>query len=200
MPVVEKTKKANYGMYATLDSLILKTRPILNAHGLAIIQFPASSPSGEPVLRTILCHESGEQVSADMPLFVVRQDMQQLGSAITYAKRYAWSAALGIAADDDDDGTAASPANQPGATQAQTFTAPELKPELPPDGEFRFASGAHQGKTLSEAPRSYIEWCVSNHPKPDVREMCGLFLGLTGVGAGTDDSIPFEPSVDGLGG
>lgn len=134
MVPVEKTAQANYGKYATLDSLISKTRPILNAHGLAIVQFPAVSELGQPVLRTILSHQSGEQMSADMPLFLPSQNMQQLGSAITYAKRYAWSAALGIAADEDDDGTHASPDNQPAATQAtatsngsSTITEPQQK-------------------------------------------------------------------------
>jgi hypothetical protein len=126
MPAVEKTAKANYGMYATLDSLIAKTRPILNKHGLAILQFP-SITDGQPTLTTVILHgESGGHMEYTMPLLLGKTTMQDLGSAITYAKRYAWSAALGIAADDDDDGTVASPTNQP---RARRGAEPEPEPE-----------------------------------------------------------------------
>lgn len=113
MPAVEKTAKANYGMYATLDHLIAKTRPVLNKHGLAVVQFPAVSDLGQPLLRTILVHgATGQMLEADMPLLLPddKKGMQALGAAITYARRYALSAALGIAAEDDDDGASATSA------------------------------------------------------------------------------------------
>lgn len=213
MPAVDKTAKANYGMYATLDHLIAKTRPVLNDNGLAIVQFPAVSDLGQPTLRTILVHSSGEQLSADMPLFVPRQDMQNLGSAITYAKRYAWSAVLGIAADDDDDGTVASPDNQPAAKAQQRSTgttqAPKSSP-LPQNGsaaEFRFTSGKHEGKTLAEAPADYLDWYAANGPKQDVRELIAVYQGVNeavalnaqgSMSAAPDDDIPFMPSIDGI--
>jgi hypothetical protein len=104
MPAVAKTAKAVYGKYATLDEIIERTRPVLNEHGLSITQFPEVTELGAPGLRTTITHTSGESVSSLMPLLLVKQDMQSLGSAITYARRYAWAAALGIAADADDDG------------------------------------------------------------------------------------------------
>jgi hypothetical protein len=95
--------------FVTLDELIDKTRPVLNKHGLAIMQFAAVGELGQPVLTTVLIHgPSGEKLESDMPLFVEGQNMQKLGSAITYARRYAWQAALGVAAEEDDDGNASS--------------------------------------------------------------------------------------------
>lgn len=102
MPVVEKTAKAVYGKYATLDDLIAKTRPVLNKHGLSIQQFPSVGEHG-PVLTTIIRHVSGQFEQGETPLILQKQDMQGLGSAITYARRYAWSSALGIASEQDDD-------------------------------------------------------------------------------------------------
>ena len=91
--------------FVSLDHLIAKTRPVLNRHGLALVQLPATSDLGLPVLRTTLIHgPTGEQVSADTPLILQKQDMQAFGAAITYARRYAWAAALGIASDEDNDG------------------------------------------------------------------------------------------------
>lgn len=106
--------------FVTLDNLIEKTRPVLNKHGLSIQQFPAVSELGQPTLITRITHEAGESIETAMPLFLTKQDMQAFGSAITYARRYAWASALGIAADEDDDGNQASrpAAQQPAATES----------------------------------------------------------------------------------
>ncbi len=98
--------------FVTLDHLIAKTRPILNKHGLAITQEPTAHLNSTdvpiPCLKTTLLHVSGELRESVMPLMLSKNDMQGLGAALTYAKRYAWSAALGISADEDDDGNSAS--------------------------------------------------------------------------------------------
>jgi hypothetical protein len=66
--------------FVSLDHLIAKTRPVLNRHQLALVQLPATNDAGLPVLRTILIHgPSGEQVSADAPLMLGKNDMQGLG-------------------------------------------------------------------------------------------------------------------------
>lgn len=117
MPEVPKKATANYGNYATLDDLISKTRPVLNEHGLSIQQFPHVSELGAPVLRTIIRHTSGETEQADTPLFLQKQDMQALGAAITYARRYAWGAVLGIASEHDDDAQSISNGAKPAETE-----------------------------------------------------------------------------------
>jgi hypothetical protein len=107
--------------FVSLDHLIAKTRPVLNRHHLALVQLPATSEAGLPVLRTILIHgPSGEQVSADAPLMLGKNDMQGLGAAITYARRYAWAAALGIATEEDDDDESAAKTAEPKAAAATT--------------------------------------------------------------------------------
>jgi hypothetical protein len=112
MPAVEPdSTNPHFGnQFVSLDHLIAKTRPVLNRHGFAVAQMLATSDTGAPVLRTILIHgPSGEQIRADAPLLIAKNDMQALGSAITYARRYAWAAALGIVADADNDGNGAAP-------------------------------------------------------------------------------------------
>lgn len=97
--------------YLTLDKLIEATRPILNEHGLTITQWPTTLAREDgslvPALTTTLRHTDGEAWSNTIPLYLTDKTMQGLGSAITYGRRYAWSAALGIAADEDDDGASA---------------------------------------------------------------------------------------------
>lgn len=116
MPAVEKNQTNPHfrSKFASLDNLIDVTRPVLNRHGLSIQQFPSMSDLGAPTLVTRLTHESGEALEYACPLFLNGQDMQKFGAALTYARRYAWSSALGIANDEDDDGNHAS---QPAAKQ-----------------------------------------------------------------------------------
>jgi hypothetical protein len=117
MPTVKKDEENPHfkSRFVSLNGLIDATRPKLNEHGLAIVQFPTVSELGAPVLRTILIHgATGERLEADTPLLVAGDgSMQQLGSAITYARRYAWAAVLGIAAEEDDDGNSAGPKPKP---------------------------------------------------------------------------------------
>lgn len=110
MPAVAKdgTNPHFHSKFVSLDNLIAQTRPVLNKHGLAIAQFPAHNELGAPTLVTKLMHVSGESLEYAQPLFLPAQDMQKLGAAITYARRYGWASALGIASDDDDDGNHAS--------------------------------------------------------------------------------------------
>ena len=100
--------------YLTLDKLIAETRPVLNKHGIALVQTVTTIAHGDvriPAQRTTLFHSSGEPTYGDdMPLYLGDKTMQGLGAAITYARRYAWQSVLGIAAEEDTDGPAPPPA------------------------------------------------------------------------------------------
>lgn len=100
--------------FTSLDHLIAKTRPVLTRHGLAITQWPTHL-DGQPALRTKVTHVSGESDEDVMPLLLGKQDMQGLGGAVTYAKRYMWGAVCAVSTDEDDDGTAASAPGKPAA-------------------------------------------------------------------------------------
>lgn len=89
--------------YAPLDTIMEKIRPTLKANGLAFMQ----SLNGESLTTTLL-HTSGEWLASDpMPVRVADSGPQAFGSAITYARRYAITAMLGIVTEEDDDGNAA---------------------------------------------------------------------------------------------
>ncbi len=106
MPAVEKDAVNPHfkSRFTSLDHLIAKTRPVLNRHGLAIVQLPLRDHDGMPVLRTTIAHSDGASISADAPLIPMKQDMQGIGAAISYMRRFAWAAACGIASETDDDG------------------------------------------------------------------------------------------------
>ena len=107
---VEHPKKDTEGynyMYAPLETVINTVKPTLENHNLAVTQSTVSEDEKVGV-RTILWHESGQFIEFDK-LTLPRDDGQQrssaqaAGSSITYARRYALSAALGIASEEDTD-------------------------------------------------------------------------------------------------
>jgi DNA-directed RNA polymerase subunit RPC12/RpoP len=94
--------------YITLDGILETVRPILSKHGLAVLQ-EARGCDGSAVVKTYLIHESGESFTTDILEMKPSKpnDPQQMGSCITYAKRYQLAALLGICESIDDDGNTA---------------------------------------------------------------------------------------------
>ena len=97
--------------YADLESVWDACRDLLSANGLAISQFPGtySDLDKSMSLTTILSHESGEWISQEMSLPVSKVDAQGAGSAITYMRRYALAAVVGVVQADDDGNEASQP-------------------------------------------------------------------------------------------
>lgn len=100
--------------YSTLEEIVSATMPALAAQGLAWTTCPTVE-DGEFVLRYALRHVSGESIEGKYPLGT--GNAQQRGSEISYARRYSMCAVLGLVADVDDDGHAASQAPKQAAPQ-----------------------------------------------------------------------------------
>lgn len=92
--------------YADLAGIRNATAPILAKHGISVVQF-TDMRDGAFFLFTRLLHESGEFMESMYPLPLATDKPQVMGSALTYARRYSWSAMCGISADEDDDANAA---------------------------------------------------------------------------------------------
>jgi hypothetical protein len=126
--------------YADLTSVWDAIRDAFQAEGLSVAQCPQVLESGAAVLETTLMHSSGQWISSRVPLNPVKNDPQGVGSAITYARRYALQSIAGVCAD-DDDGEAAqgrkkvnsageSVQKKPSWTDAQKLKAGEIKSKL----------------------------------------------------------------------
>ena len=97
--------------YADLESVWGACRDLLSAHGIAIMQFPGlySELDKSMSLTTIISHKSGEWISQEMSVPVTKADAQGAGSAITYMRRYALAAVVGVVQADDDGNAASNP-------------------------------------------------------------------------------------------
>lgn len=88
--------------YATLDNLLSHIRPILNKNGLALTQTVVKK-DGEWMLLTQLLHADLGSHENYYPLMFEKGHPQQMGSAVSYAKRYALSALLAVGSEETDD-------------------------------------------------------------------------------------------------
>lgn len=117
--------------YATFDAILDVVRKPLADNGLSLIQSLGTDAKGDVVI-TRLMHASGQWVQFPTPIFCAENGAQAFGSGITYAKRYAITALLVIASDEDDDGNAASGNQATAKDRAPRKSAPP-KTEPPAD-------------------------------------------------------------------
>ena len=119
--------------YADLASVYAACREQLSNHGVSVIQSPYCI-QGRAGVETLLAHDSGAYILSTLDLPLSKQDAQGAGSAITYARRYALCAMVGVVQDDDDGNAASEP--QKGKGKAQKPPKQDKPPaSAAPDGE-----------------------------------------------------------------
>ena len=142
--------------YASLSNIIEAVTPHLNSVGLTVVQMPTTEG-----LETLLLHESGEYISS-LSTIAAKDPMnpQAVGSAITYARRYAMGAVLSLNIDEDDDANAAAVAPK----TAPKTAAPKVKPALTPEDETNWGkaiAALANGSTTIEKIRAH--YTLSSH-------------------------------------
>jgi hypothetical protein len=172
--------------YASLEAYLQQARKLLAENGLAISQ----GISGEK-LETVLMHISGESITFEMPLLFSKQDMQGLGSAITYARRYSLGAILGIGSEKDDDGNGTKPI-QSESKAIEVITDPSSL------GDYIIKFGKKlNGKKLKEVDlnelQGYLDYLAAGAQKSG-KPLTGDAAELWDVGLAylkSQDQIPF---------
>jgi ERF superfamily len=127
-PPFDRTNPAFKSGYASLASVMETVRPILHRHGFAVLQ-EVGERQGRLTVTTTLLHTSGESV-AHRCAHKSSDNIQQVGSAISYLRRYAIMAMLGVVGEVDDDGEAAEskPAKQPKPVAKKSLPTEEAQP------------------------------------------------------------------------
>ena len=103
---LHKDAKSHHGKYATLAATLEAVAGAYSSNHIAITQHPGG-PRGELHLTTLLLHESGEWIASTITMSTgAKSAAQDVGSAVSYARRYALQAVAGIAPEDDDGAAA----------------------------------------------------------------------------------------------
>lgn len=159
-------KAVNYGntkfRYADLAECQRVTRKPLADAGLAVTQTIESN-----MLVTRLLHKSGQFIVSEVP-FNLPNKMQELGSMLTYLKRYSYCAILGIAADDDDDADLYD--NTGNAVEQISKPSPMPKP-----------SDKKSSTKSAKAEDKVADAVMSKTHEKDVQEAMALAFGATTI-------------------
>ena len=137
-PAKENSKNPFFkSNYADLGSVWDSVRALLSENELSIIQMPTDVGG----LTTILSHSSGEYLSSTMYI-PSKEDAHGVGSAISYARRYALASFVGVVTGDDDGNGAIKSNNSPSAKT----TTPKSKPKLSSEQYKAMMTAVEQGK------------------------------------------------------
>lgn len=152
--------------YADLAAVWAALLPFTE-NGIAITQSPMEATNGHAAIETQLTHISGQWMRSRLTIPVAKDDPQGMGSAITYARRYALGCMTGLVTEEDDDGNAASKPALRKAAPALTQAAPALEsPPVPAtDSQMpmsggdspKFPFGAWKGRPLTEVPMGELQ-------------------------------------------
>src|SRR5262249_10874433 len=129
--VKDAVNPAYRSKYADLTAVWEACREPLTQCGLAVWQDVTNGDGGISVL-TRIAHASGQWVEfGPLTVPLAKQDAHGVGSATSYAKRYALSAAIGVVAEEDDDGNAAvAPTPLRGPLRKQGYPSEQRMQEL----------------------------------------------------------------------
>lgn len=164
--------RQGYGYkYADLSQILQILRPILSVQGLSIVQ-GTDMQEGKVGVTTRILHSSGQWIECG-PLYMEVQpkkglsQAQCVGSVVTYARRYALTAAVGITQDEDDAGgthkTADEAHQHEGLTRAQVVQLTDLVRETDSDiSKILAACGADRIEDIS--PDRY-KWVMATLTK-----------------------------------
>jgi hypothetical protein len=169
--------------YASIAAILDAVRPTLNKHGILLSQEPSQADGVVSVTTKLMLGE--QTISSTLSAPMSRGGFHELGSAITYLRRYGLSSMLGVAAEEDEDGHAA---------QATAGAGKDAAPKRPRQGTAKAEPDAG-GEASSSAPpagdrvvdvlvkrvnagvsKRGTEWAIGTFQTEDGEEIrCGTF-------------------------
>ena len=148
--------------YVDLSDGLDAIRECLSKNGLAFIQGTSISDN-MIVLNTRITHKSGQWLESDYPVGGLGRP-QEMGSAMTYARRYALFSLVGVAGEDDDDGNAAQSAET--APVKSVKAAPkQMEPGLTPDDSEKLMGVIKGAMDFCETAPQLSDWATENKDK-----------------------------------
>jgi|SRR6478609_6667344 len=142
--------------YADLESVWEACREPLTVHGLSVVQTTEFSADAGIYVVTTLGHASGQWIKGTLPIMAIKQDPQGIGSAITYARRYALAAIVGIVqVDDDGESAMGTVSSAPERSTAEVGVLSSVS--------YRIPFGKWAQRSLEEVNRNHGEKAISDY-------------------------------------
>jgi hypothetical protein len=151
--------------YVGLADGLETVRKTFADHDLSFIQGTSVS-DGIIVMNTRILHKSGQWIESEYPVSGFSRP-QEMGSAMTYARRYSLFAMVGIAGEDDDDGNAAQASEQAAQPATVKKTAvktvkQDVEPGLKPEDSEKVLKVFQAGMRLAENDADLVRWASDN--------------------------------------
>ncbi len=146
--------------YAPLSEVFDAVRKALSDNGLAVLQ-PIKMVERIMVVETLISHSSGEWIKGEIVIEPKALDPQSIGAVLTYARRYALSAMLGVASEEDIDGEQA----EKKATSSTETEAPTENQHWCAEHKTKFFMSGKM-KSFAHPIGDTGEWC-HEHKKKD---------------------------------
>lgn len=135
--------------YASLAAVLDEIRPVFSKHGLVLTQDPVYE--GELVgVATTVAHKSGQWKRSVLLCKPAKSGPQEIGSVLTYFRRYGAAAVAGISQEDDDAERGSGRVAPPKSTEPRAKTMDEWKAEVRNEGKLNGCSEAGDFKARFE--------------------------------------------------
>ena len=157
-PTKDATNPHFRSKYATLDAGLNIVRTVLSKHGISITQ-PTRVEDGILMLDTRLACQ-GQWIASEYPVCAFPVKQQEMGSALTYSRRYSLFSLVGIAGEEDDDANAATAATP--APKRQAKPAQPAVDVFPPDASAETTRVMLTFLDNAKSVQELREWAGSN--------------------------------------
>lgn len=163
-----KTNPHFKSQYVDLSDGLAAIRECFSKHNLSFIQGTSVIDSGMIVLHTRISHKSGQWIESDYPVGGLGRP-QEMGSAMTYARRYSLFSMVGVAGEDDDDGNAAQAAETTPAAKPKKAEAKQMEPGMKPEDSENFLKIAQAAMQMAGNVNELSQWAADN--KEDIGKL-----------------------------
>lgn len=168
--------------YADLAAIRDAAIPALSENDISIVQSTDIEEGNKVIVVTTLMHKSGQFISGKFPVLAQQGSPQAMGSAMTYARRYAFASMVGIASEEDDDGNQAEngykQVQKPQPAQAKQIPLNEMDGTITyynsPE-EFIAAFTPHSELLSFQKNKDILIWFLKNNP--DLADKIKTILG-----------------------
>lgn len=177
--------------YADLASVWDACRAALSKNGLSVAQITATTEAGKVRVTTTLMHSSGQWIEGDLDVKPMQDTAQGIGSTVTYCRRYALAAMVGVAPDDDDDGNAASERPN-GVKPIARAPVPPQTSAAPPEGRFHLM---HPNGRVASSHNRASDWLTALETEMGASDQPHLWWAVNGADA-KQIAIKFPQAAD----